>query len=415
MPPWAGDWLRDARPPLSWHFVGMVATAIVVILLATPTSTPTPAPHTGFPASYYSGPLGADNILPRRPEGALLGVWTGGTGVRPAQKIARLQALQTAAGRRIDVVGHHYAGGGTFAGQPQCAFTDDDVTMEWTIANGSAVYLTWTPDRWSGNGESVIRQILSGVRDPCIDAMAAKLRDKGVRIMLRPFHEFNDAGAQYHRRGDGTLDYATEAAQGQALIDVWRYLVGRFQAAGANNVGFFWAPDEGGGSRSLVSLSYPGNAYVDWVGSDRYNSASLIHFSGCAVNGWVEFYRIFNYPISQCGQQNFHDQFAVANGKPFFVGETSTRYDSAIPGRKNTWYADIAKAKDPADTARYMPNLIGVSVFDQYIVGENNSDSRIDSNQTDAMATSGTLGTQDPAYGLNGWVTLARDARWNAG
>jgi Glycosyl hydrolase family 26 len=450
LPGRTGESSRNARLRLSWQLSVTVAITIVAILVPTPTptSTQTPPPFrfsfytgplgaanilaakttgallgtlaygsTGFPASYYSGPLGANNILPARSDGSLLGVWPGGTGVQPAQKIGRLQALQTAAGRKIDVVAHHYAGGGTFAGQPQCAWIDDDQTMGWTIGNGSIVYLTWTPDRWTGNNDSTVRQIGSGARDACIDAMAVKLRGKGVRIMLRPFHEFDNHWTHpinpgYFRNASGTLDFPDEASAGHAFITAWRRIVDRFQAAGATNVGFFWSPDEGGGSRSLVGLSYPGNTYVDWVGSDRYNAAGS-HYSACGLQGWADFYQIFNYPTSQCGQQNYHSRFAVANGKPPFVGETATRYDAATPSRKNTWYADIAKAKDPADTARYMSNLIGVSVFDQYIVPENTSDWRIDSNQTAAMATSGTLGTRKSSYGANGWAALARDARWN--
>lgn len=390
---------------------------------ATPTTTPTPTPtatptSTPYPSTYFNGPLGNNNVLPADPGGALVAVWPGWTGATSQNVIDRLTQLQAAAGL-LDIIAVHYGGGGTYGGQGQCAYLDDDPIINWAIANGSIPYLTWTPNRWSSNSDSVAKQIINGNRDACLDAIADHLKNFTSRIMLRPLHEFDFL--QYFRRADSSLDYATDSTQGQAVIDAFRHIVGRFQARGASNVGFIWCPDEGGGSRSMVGLAYPGNTYVDWTCSDRYNRASSTAYSGCAANGWVDFYRIFNHLSTQCsGQQNYHDRFAKANGKPFFVGETSTRYDSATPSRKNTWYMDIAKAKDPADSLRYMSNLIGVDTFDQYILNEGqpgnlDNDWRIDSNQTDAMYLADQLGAQSNAYGLTGWSALATDPRWNTG
>lgn len=344
----------------------------------------------------------------------MIGVQSGFSGSSINDVETRVLALESAAGRLVDVVGIHVGGGGTYGGQASCGFfVDVDPLINWTIAHGSAPYITWTPNRSAVNNDSVCKQIINGNRDACLDAAAALLRDKSVPIMLRVLHEFDFM--QYFTRSDSTLDYTTDATQAQAIIDAWRHVVTRFQLQGATNVGFYWCPDEGGGPRSMVGLAYPGDTWVDWVGSDRYNHADS-GFSGCGASGWVDFYRIFNHTTSQCsGQQNYHDRFAVAHGKPFFVGETSTRYDSSITTRKNTWYSDIAKAKDPTDSLRYMSNLIGVSVFDQWVAEENNSDWRIDSNQTAAMAVTGGLGTQSPSFGLNGWVTWTADQRWNVG
>jgi Glycosyl hydrolase family 26 len=372
-----------------------------------------PPPPDDFPASYSTGPLGTRNILPASPGGALVSTWAGFHGATPQDAINQFQARQAAADRKIDVIATGYGAGGTGPnGVPNCTYMDNDPTVDWAIQNGSVPYISWTPGRSTVNGDSVIRQVINGQRDACIDAMAAHLDGKGVRIMLRPFHEFDYL--QYHRRGDGSLDYTTEAAQGQSLIAAWRRVVARFQAAGATDVGFLWNPDEGGGSRSLVGLSYPGNTYVDWVGSDRYNHGPGA-WSACDFFGWAEFWRIFNHnSTTHCGAQNYHDRFAVANGKPFFVGETSTRYDASVPDRKNHWYRDIAAAKDPADP-RYMSNLIGVSIFDIFVAPEGNSNWRIDSCQTRAQYNQGNPGTNDPACGLNGWVQWVDDPRWKVG
>jgi hypothetical protein len=374
----------------------------------------TPPPPSGFPASYFTGPLGQNNILPADPGGALVSSWAGFQGSTAQDVINQFTARQNAAGREIDVIATHHGNGATFNGAAQCFDAQPSDTVEnWAISQGSVPYVSWTPGRSSANNDSIVRQVINGQRDACIDAVANHLEAKGVRIMLRPFHEFDYL--QYHRRGDGSLDYTTEAAQGQALIDAWRRVVNRFQAVGATSVGFLWNPDEGGGSRSLVGQSYPGNAYVDWVGSDRYNWGPST-WSACDFFGWAEFWRIFNHNnTTHCGAQNYHDRFGVANGKPFFVGETSTRYDSEVPNRKNQWFADIRLAKDPTDSVRYMSNLIGVSIYDIPVAPENNSDWRIDSNQTQRMASAGQFGTTAPQHGLNGWVQWVNDPRWNVG
>jgi hypothetical protein len=377
-----------------------------------------PPPSSGYPASYFTGPLGANNILPATAGGALVGGWAGFQGATAQDGINQFTARQNAARREFDLIAVHSGSGATLGGAPSCADVEPaDTIATWAINQGSTVYWTWTPGRSTVNGDSIVRQVINGQRDACIDAMANHLEARGVRVMLRPFHEFDFL--QYHRRGDGSLDHTTEAAQGQALIDAWRRLVDRFQAAGATNVGFLWNPDEGGGSRTMVAQAYPGNSYVDWVGSDRYNWAGS-GWSACDHQGWADFHRIFNHTVALCGGVspnglNYHERYGVANGKPFFVGETSTRYDAAMPDRKNQWYADIAKAKDPNDSVRFMSNLIGVAIFDLAVAPENNSDWRIDSNQTAAMASAGQFGTTAPAHGLNGWVQWVNDPRWNVG
>jgi len=143
---------------------------------------------------------------------------------------------------------------------------------------------------------------------------------------------------------------------------------------------------------------------VDWVGSDRYNRGTGWAWPGGSI--WASFDQIFNYGTTN-GSTSYYQLFALGHGKPFFVGETSTRYDDATPTRKGDWYAAIAAAKHP-DDPRYMANLIGVSVFDQYVTAEGNSDWRIDSDQTATMASPGTLGGFSQES-LNGWIGWGRD------
>jgi hypothetical protein len=321
----------------------------------------------------------------------------------------------------MDVVGVHYAGGGTFNGIQKCTYTTAFPEVSWVHANGSVPLVTWTPG--SITSDSVLKAVISGSRDDCIGAVADQLKSYGFRIMLRPFHEFD--WYQYHKRADGTYDYSTNGGAsvdpvlgGQAVATAFRHVVDVFKAHGATNVGFIWNPDEGGGSRLMQDYAYPGDGYVDWVASDRYNGCGTNCWASPYGSGWADFNKIFNYPASLTGGEgNIHQRFAVAHGKPFFIPETSSKYDASDVNRKGNWFASIAKAKDPSDASSpsyYLSNLIGVEVFDQYVTAENNNDSRIDSNQTPEMHDAGILGSFSQES-LNGWVRWAHDARWNVG
>jgi len=384
----------------------------------------------GYPASYFSGPLGQNEVLPKDPSGAFLAVYPGATGSTNTDIINRLQFLQQSAGRKIDVIGMGSGGGGTYGGQTQCAYFSStliDPVITFAHSNGSVPLVSWTPNRWVNNSDSTLKQIIRGDRDPCIDAVAAHLKSFGYRIMIRPLHEYNfynynrtaawtNSNPVYdYAPGGGTGPTVDPQLGGQAVAQAFQHIVNRFEADGAKNVGFVWCPDEGGYSRVMDGYAYPGNSYVDWVSVDRYNASNPTGWSSPLHAGWAEAWELWNYKINDT--PNYHDRFAVANGKPFFISETSSKYDSSNINRKGNWYANIAKAKNPTDSTHYMSNLIGVDIFDQYVANEGpkgNNDWRIDSNQTYDMLQSGTLGSFSQES-LNGWVTWAKDPHWNVG
>jgi hypothetical protein len=92
------------------------------------------------------------------------------------------------------------------------------------------------------------------------------------------------------------------------------------------------------------------------------------------------------------------------------VGETSSKFDADDVHRKANWYRAIAKAKDSNDATRYMPNLIGVTIFDNYVSAEDN-DWRVDRNQTATSTGQGSFSSESYA----GWRDWVRDPRWNVG
>lgn len=107
--------------------------------------------------------------------------------------------------------------------------------------------------------------IAAGVHDEYIDSWAEAAADYGRPILLRPFHEMNGFWYPWSVgvNGNSADDY----------VAGWRHVVDRFDAAGADNVGFVWSIntlasfEEGQG----VEAYYPGDAYVDWVATSGFN------------------------------------------------------------------------------------------------------------------------------------------------
>jgi chitodextrinase len=371
------------------------ATSTQTPAVAAPTST------SAWPASYFTGPLGASNILPAARDGALVGLFHSVPRGTVQEQRDAIVARENAAGRRFDVYTIFLGGAGTFNGIPNCAYASGPDTAQWVDDRGGVPLISWTPKR--STSSSLLRDINEGRKDACLRAVADRLGQLGFRIMLRPLHEF-DQGI-YGKNADGTCDYP-DCGEGQPFIDAWRRIVGIFHGESrAPNVGFYWCPIEGF-DRDYQDKSYPGDAYVDWVGADRYNRGtgwpSPLH------SGWADFWEMFNYPKLLSGATSLYSRYA--SRKPYFVGETSSKYDAPNPNRKGTWYRNIAKAKDPTDAARYMPNLIGVNVFDAYVSNEDN-DWRVDRAQTATSSGEGALSPESYA----GWKDWVRDPRWNVG
>src|SRR4029079_11835586 len=109
----------------------------------------------------------------------------------------------------------------------------------------------------------------------------------------------------------------------------FRHVVDIFRSRGVSNVAFVWTvmnwtfdPRSG---RDPMAF-YPGDAYVDLIGSDGYN-----WFPGRAGAPWDSFETVFTRT----------NAFAVAHGKPWMVVETGSQEDPLAPGRKGAWIRAI--------------------------------------------------------------------------
>ncbi len=141
-------------------------------------------------------------------------------------------------------------------------------------------------------------QIASGAEDPLITRFAEQLRDYGGPILLRWYWEANLLILPE------CLGPGTPAEQAAHYVDAFRHIADVFDAVGASNVAFVWAPSVAPAAAPLEPF-YPGDEYVDWIGADGYG---LVEFSA-VFGGWYDAY--------------------AGRGKPMIVAETGAIDDQA--------------------------------------------------------------------------------------
>lgn len=333
-----------------------------------------------YPASYYTGPLGAFNILP--PAGkAFLIEFYGGYGVSWAQVKTAIAQRETDMGRMFDGIHIHYGTSGAGEGLPSVAFTED--REQWVHDRGQHVCVTFSPSY-------TIAQVNAGTADAHFAEAIDTFKAYNFPIMWRLFHEFDQTGISYS---------ASPSDWGANFISAWQRVVDMAASRGADNIGFWWCPTEGlTPDRSLVHASYPGDAYVDWVGSDNY--CFFKHGSGSYSSplhsGWAELWELFNYFPGT--NQNYHDIWGPH--KPFVIGETGCVYDDGVgyEDDKGAWFEAI-----PAAIAD-MQYLTGISFYDQDVSFVEGADANFRVDHSTSVAA---------IYA--GWQAMCGSSVWNGG
>jgi Beta-mannanase len=201
----------------------------------------------------------------------------------------------------------------------------------WDASTGRLPFVNWKAVKTDG---SLLRwsAIANGSNDSWIIQRADAFKAFKSPIYLTFHHEPENDLTQF-----GTpADYAA----------AFRHVVTIFRDRGVTNVAFVWTmmnwtfePRSG----RNPSAYYPGNSYVDIIGSDGYNWNP-----GKVGAPWESFQQIF---------QSSND-FAVAHNKPWMVVELGAQEYPSQPGRKGLWFSDIVA------TARTWPLLKAIIYFD---------------------------------------------------
>ena len=150
-----------------------------------------------------------------------------------------------------------------------------------------------------------LAQIADGKFDPQIDHLARFIAATGKTVLLRVGYEFDGA-------------WNTAYGDHEAYVSAWKHIVERIRASGTNNVEFVWqgsaSPiddviDQG---HDDIGLWYPGDDYVDWVGTSWFVNPDEVPVSARS-SGYV--------PASARTLTDELLDFARTRGKPVFVAE----------------------------------------------------------------------------------------------
>ena len=274
-----------------------------------------------------------DALIPS--SGAYFGAFASREGEDSKDVVLRLESQ---VGRRLAIDHQYYAWNQTI---PTSHQSWDATTGRLPFVNWSAATTDGSPVRWSA--------IANGSQDSWIVQRADAFKAFGSPIYLTFHHEPEN---DLTRFGTPT-DYAA----------AFRHIVTVFRSRGVTNVAFVWTmmswtfePRSG----RDPNVYYPGDSYVDIIGSDGYN-----WYPGKAGVPWASFQQIFQDT----------NNFAVAHNKPWMVVETGCQEDPAHPSRKGQWFRDIVV------TAQGWPLLKAVMYFDATNDYDWNSDSSVSSMQ----------------------------------
>ncbi|MBP6926427.1 MAG: hypothetical protein KBB70_01885 [Candidatus Pacebacteria bacterium] len=166
--------------------------------------------------------------------------------------------------------------------------------------------------------------ITSGKWDTSITAFAKAVKTYGGPVILIPFDEMNGDWYPWSGTNNGNSPAKHNAA--------YKHLHNIFAAQGVTNVKWGWAPNNDSWpnvASNDLTLYYPGDAYVDYVGVDGFN------FN----NPWVTYNQIFDKAMSKLEQYN----------KPIFIFSMASGEAGDGGAKKAAWVTDTLTqiAKNP--------------------------------------------------------------------
>ena len=210
----------------------------------------------------------------------------------------------------------------------------DSTQMDAVIARGAIPQITWEPwDPTQGINQPAyaLSTITSGAHDAFIQASAAAAAAYGKPFQLRFAPEMNGSWAPW----EGTINGNTPAG----YVAAWQHVVSIFRAAGATNVTWVWAPNNG--PTGTIAAYYPGDSWVDVLGLDGYNWGS--------ADVWQTFTQVFG---------TAYDIVTSLNAtKPVMITETAS---AEAGGDKAAWITSAYLTEIPTR----FPRVTAVIWFD---------------------------------------------------
>ena len=258
----------------------------IISIDPTPTSTPAPTP-TLTPTTTPSP------TAPPTTQRVMLGSWGGETAIQTTDVNTWANSWQTDTGKGLAWYAIMSNFGPSSNPQPMIYIDEYKPLVEQGLFKG--IIYTWQPSfdwSWDRPNGTCTSQIASGVYDVYIRQEAIRSRNAGYPIIIRFGHEMNG-------------DWAGWGTSAATFKQAWIKVVSIFRSENVYNVKFLWCPNYADtGGRSFQDY-YPGDTYVDYVGTDVY-----------ANNDWGWWY----LPERQIGNINGNVYDTYSN-KPYIIGE----------------------------------------------------------------------------------------------
>jgi beta-mannanase len=206
-------------------------------------------------------------------------------------------------------------------------------SIQQLINSGYKPIITWEPMFLGYDpldpAQPNLQKIINGNYNSYIDAFADKLMTYSDTVIVRLMHEFD---------GDWYPWSVSQNGQDPSLfISAYKKIVDRVRARGAHKVKWLWCPNSDFFPYrywNWIVSAYPGDSYVDIVGTDIYNGdypPSLPWWRSFRWSGAEVYYYLTKY-------------FST---KPFFVCELGCRERMNLEDQssqsKAGWYASVDK------------------------------------------------------------------------
>ncbi|HEY5025410.1 MAG TPA: glycosyl hydrolase [Acidimicrobiales bacterium] len=158
-------------------------------------------------------------------------------------------------------------------------------------------------------GVGTLAQGATGAYNQYFTTLAKNLVSAGeANAILRLGWEFN--GNWYRWSVQSSADAAN-------FVKYWQHIVTTMRAVHGQSFKFSWNPNGPSPTSYSPDQAYPGNAYVDYVGTDQYDNFWGSPFTPSAA--WAN-------DLSQQWGLNWLASFAVAHAKPIGIPEWSDEY-----------------------------------------------------------------------------------------
>jgi hypothetical protein len=299
-------------------------------------------PTSGYPASFYTGPAGTNNILPPNGSYPAKGAWIGEAS---GGGLTQTSSRELYFGRKFNIV--------SLYAQNRCDPWPASLAAD--VAAGYIPMVSWFPT------PAYADQIIAGQADSCIRSFGNAIANQSGRVLVRPYWEFNGGWQTFSKNSDGTRATAAQEKQmWQHTIDVLR-TTGFFSKASV-----VWSVSEGyfnNGDAWNNPTPYPGDNYVDWVASSGYNWDKSTAWCGFHAD-WCSFAEALTHGRYAPAYTPMGVEATFRGKKPYLVGETGSVEDPNSAGRKGQWMIAMGNY-----VKTYMPGLYALVYFDQAFSG----------------------------------------------